>query len=503
MVTGYRCSGAYKCPSRSCFYSLPSFRLRSSISLLLVLVVVLSARSSASLVRDRLSLHEYRSAGIISNLTGTEYFSSVDSALTFQHTCNSNTSVIVNRGLSKLSTLSFRLIAKRFLKQMLSPKQIQLTIKLSCYYFILYFFTVLFNVANKKVLESFPMPWTVASCQLIIGIPLFLPIWAWKFPFPNFSPFWGGRSSSSELSLVNLNKIAFCHGFGNVATVMALTSGSVSFVHVIKAAEPLFSAFLSVYFLHSHLSIWAYLSLIPIVIGVALASVKEMSFSWFVFGTAMLSNLLYMSRMVLSKASLQSASAASGTSSISPSSSSVSLAKQKSLLSSPPISAVNMFRLITLVASIQLIPCALLLERSRALSLWFQLQQHRPNEYYFVWTNLLMSGVSFYIYNEVAFWILDLVHPVTAAVGNSIKRIVLILASIIVFQTQVSELGWLGSAMAIGGSFAYALSQQWSHAAGSTILPVSSQVSSSSATSLTNLSTGTGEHLPPSEKYSL
>jgi solute carrier family 35 protein E1 len=114
-----------------------------------------------------------------------------------------------------------------------------------------------------------------------------------------------------------------------------------------------------------------------------------------------------------------------------------------------------------------------------------------------------MSGVSFYIYNEVAFWILDLVHPVTAAVGNSIKRIVLILASIIVFQTQVSELGWLGSAMAIGGSFAYALSQQWSHAAGSTILPVSSQVSSSSATSLANLSTGTGEQLPPSEKYSL
>lgn len=45
---------------------------------------------------------------------------------------------------------------------------------------------------------------------------------------------------------------------------MALTSGSVSFVHVVKAAEPLFSAFLSVIFLNSKLSTWAYISLIPL-----------------------------------------------------------------------------------------------------------------------------------------------------------------------------------------------------------------------------------------------
>lgn len=354
-------------------------------------------------------------------------------------------------------------VTRRIMQPYFTPKQMQLIVKLLWYYFLLYFFTVVYNVANKKVLESFPMPFTVAASQVAMGVPLFLPFWAWRPPLPHLLSFLCGRSSSDHsdgLTPSLLAKIAACHGFGNVATVMALTSGSVSFVHVIKAAEPLFSAFLSVIFLNSKLSTWAYVSLIPIVIGVALASIREVSFSWWVFGTAMLSNLLYMSRMVFSKASIQ------GSSPSSPG------PKQQHA----SLSAVTTFRLVTLSAALQLIPCAILLEGARASQLWHTLQSQRPpSEFYFVWTNLIMSGVSFYVYNEVAFWILDLVHPVTAAVGNSIKRIVLILASILVFHTPVSELGWIGSILAIGGSLVYALVQQWTPASVSS--PTASKLS--------------------------
>lgn len=353
-------------------------------------------------------------------------------------------------------------VTRRVMQPYFTPKQMQLIVKLIWYYFLLYFFTVVYNVANKKVLESFPMPFTVAASQVAMGVPLFLPFWAWRPPLPHLLSFLCGRSSSDHsdgLTPSLLAKIAACHGFGNVATVMALTSGSVSFVHVIKAAEPLFSAFLSVIFLNSKLSTWAYISLIPIVIGVALASIREVSFSWWVFGTAMLSNLLYMSRMVFSKASIQ------GSSPSSPG------PKQQHA----SLSAVATFRLVTLSAALQLIPCAILFEGSRASQLWHTLQSQRQSEFYFVWTNLIMSGVSFYVYNEVAFWILDLVHPVTAAVGNSIKRIVLILASILVFHTPVSELGWIGSILAIGGSLIYALVQQWTPASASS--PTASKLS--------------------------
>jgi len=54
-------------------------------------------------------------------------------------------------------------------------------------------------------------------------------------------------------------------------------------------------------------------------------------------------------------------------------------------------------------------------------------------------------------YNEVAFLALSEVAPVTHAVGNTIKRVVIILASVIVFQNPLLPLGALGSAIAVGG----------------------------------------------------
>jgi solute carrier family 35 protein E1 len=42
-------------------------------------------------------------------------------------------------------------------------------------------------------------------------------------------------------------------------------------------------------------------------------------------------------------------------------------------------------------------------------------------------------------------------------VTNTVKRVVIILVSILVFRTPVSALGALGSAMAIGGATAYSL----------------------------------------------
>jgi len=51
----------------------------------------------------------------------------------------------------------------------------------------------------------------------------------------------------------------------------------------------------------------------------------------------------------------------------------------------------------------------------------------------------------------VAFLALSEVAPVTHAVGNTIKRVVIILASVIVFQNPLSPLGALGSAIAVGG----------------------------------------------------
>ena len=62
-------------------------------------------------------------------------------------------------------------------------------------------------------------------------------------------------------------------------------------------------------------------------------------------------------------------------------------------------------------------------------------------------------------YNEVAFLALSEVAPVTHAVGNTVKRVVIILASVVAFNTPITGLGALGSAIAITGTLLYSLAK--------------------------------------------
>lgn len=52
------------------------------------------------------------------------------------------------------------------------------------------------------------------------------------------------------------------------------------------------------------------------------------------------------------------------------------------------------------------------------------------------------------------------VHPTTLAVGNTMKRVFIVVASLIAFKTPISNLGMLGSAIAVGGVLVYSLTKQ-------------------------------------------
>lgn len=52
------------------------------------------------------------------------------------------------------------------------------------------------------------------------------------------------------------------------------------------------------------------------------------------------------------------------------------------------------------------------------------------------------------------------VHPTTLAVGNTMKRVFIIVTSLIVFKTPMSRMGVLGSAIAVGGVLVYSLTKQ-------------------------------------------
>ena len=52
---------------------------------------------------------------------------------------------------------------------------------------------------------------------------------------------------------------------------------------------------------------------------------------------------------------------------------------------------------------------------------------------------------------QVAMKALKNVHPVTHAIGNTLRRVIIMLVCIVVFRTPMSLPGLIGSAFAIGG----------------------------------------------------
>jgi solute carrier family 35 protein E1 len=56
---------------------------------------------------------------------------------------------------------------------------------------------------------------------------------------------------------------------------------------------------------------------------------------------------------------------------------------------------------------------------------------------------------------------LSKVHPITLAVGNTAKRVFIIVAGILVFSTPVTVQTAIGSTIGIGGVFVYSLMKQW------------------------------------------
>lgn len=169
-------------------------------------------------------------------------------------------------------------------------------------------------------------------------------------------------------------------------------SGSVSFAHVVKALEPVVAAILSAWITKKVFPISVYVSLIPIVLGVGIASAKELSFTWLGFISAMTSNVFYQLRIVLAKEEIENESS--------------------------KLSAANLFRVISILAFIETLPITILVEGNLISTSWFSAIENGADQASMI-SNFLISGVSYYMYNEVAFWLLDIIHPITRKYSSS------------------------------------------------------------------------------------
>ncbi|URE26705.1 Triose phosphate phosphate translocator, non-green [Musa troglodytarum] len=220
--------------------------------------------------------------------------------------------------------------------------------------------------------------------------------------------------------------LAAVHTMGNLFTNMSLGKVAVSFTHTIKAMEPFFSVLLSALFLGEMPSIWVIVSLLPIVGGVALASLTEASFNWAGFWSAMASNVTFQSRNVLSKK--------------------VMVKKEESL------DNINLFSIITIMSFFLLAPATLFVEGIKFTPSYLQSTGLNLKETYM---RSCIAALCFHAYQQVSYMILARVSPVTHSVGNCVKRVVVIVTSVLFFRTPVSPINSLGTGIALAGVFLY------------------------------------------------
>ncbi|XP_015577740.1 xylulose 5-phosphate/phosphate translocator, chloroplastic [Ricinus communis] len=291
------------------------------------------------------------------------------------------------------------------------------TLQLALVFALWYFQNIVFNIYNKKALNVFPFPWFLASFQLFAGSIWMLILWSLKLQ---------PRPKISKRFIIALLGPALFHTIGHISTCISLSKVAVSFTHVIKSSEPAFSVVISSILGDSYpLKVW--LSILPIVLGCSLAAITEVSFNFQGLWCALISNMSYVFRNIYSKESLNCFKEVNG---------------------------LNLYACISIISLFYLFPVAVIVEGSQ----WIQgyhkaIDAVSKSSTFYKW--VLLSGIFYHLYNQSSYQALDDISPLTFSVSNTMKRVAVIISTILVFRNPVRPLNAIGSAIAILGTFLY------------------------------------------------
>ncbi|XP_034214537.1 triose phosphate/phosphate translocator, chloroplastic-like isoform X3 [Prunus dulcis] len=218
--------------------------------------------------------------------------------------------------------------------------------------------------------------------------------------------------------------VAVCHALGHVTSNVSFAAVAVSFTHTIKALEPFFNASASQFILGQSIPLSLWLSLAPVVLGVSMASLTELSFNWTGFISAMISNISFTYRSIYSKKAMTD------------------------------MDSTNLYAYISIIALLVCIPPALIVEGPQLIKYGFNDVIAKVGLVKFV-SDLFWVGLFYHLYNQLATNTLERVAPLTHAVGNVLKRVFVIGFSILVFGNKISTQTGIGTAIAIAGVAIY------------------------------------------------
>jgi len=285
-----------------------------------------------------------------------------------------------------------------------------------------------YNISNKLALTAaggaagFPM--TISTLQLGVGVIYALFMW--------LAPDGRKRPEITFKDYVKTLPVGAMSAGAHAASVFALGAGSVSFAQIVKASEPAFAAAIGTLAYGVKVSKAKWLSLIPVIGGVCLASLGELNFAVGALITASIANVF---------------AAVKGN-------------ENKKLMTTTGLtermgSVGNQYALTTINAFLFTLPVMLLTEGAR-LGQFFTLMQTSP----VLLKNLISSGLWFYLYNELATLTIKKTGAVTQSVANTAKRVIVIIVVALVMKESLTPLKLIGSGIGIGGVFLYSIIDQ-------------------------------------------
>lgn len=306
------------------------------------------------------------------------------------------------------------------------------TTKLITYLAVWYLGNIYYNIYNKKACIALGKNasgasnahWALSAVQLLVGVLFVVPQWL------------TGIRKAPDMTVDNWKEIAPVGLFASLAhafSVLALGAGAVSFGQIVKAGEPVFAAFNSALLLKEIDHPIVYACLLPIIGGVGLASLKELSFTWTALIAASLANQAAALKNVVSKGVMKNAWAKN-------------------------LGPQNTYAVITLLALLFTLPFVAVFDAKDAVAVYNQVLDMGTGKDVVKYS--VLSGIAFYLYNEASFLCLSRLDPVAHSVANTLKRVVIIVASCIVFQTPMTLLGGIGSGIAVLGTLLYSLAKK-------------------------------------------
>ena len=304
--------------------------------------------------------------------------------------------------------------------------------QLLTYLSVWYMGNIYYNIFNKKACIALGKNaagqsnahWALSAVQLLVGVLFVVPCWL------------TGLRTKPDLTAENwkeLSPVGLWASLAHAFSVLALGAGAVSFGQIVKAGEPVFAAATNALLLKDIDHPMVYLALLPIIGGVGLTSLKELSFTWTALIAASAANQAAALKNVVSKKVMGKPWAKN-------------------------LGPQNTYAVVTILALLFTLPFVAIFDLKTFGAVLEQVTAAGTGADVVRYS--VLSGLAFYIYNEASFLTLSKLSPVTHSVANTLKRVVIIVASCIVFKTPMSLLGGIGSGIAVLGTLLYSLAKK-------------------------------------------